>query len=170
MLLGNMLNLPLSEKEALSRSSLLHDIGKIKVPEEILKKPGALTAEEFAVIKEHPGFGADMLSPIGQLSHCLPDIRHHHERIDGKGYPDGLKGDEIPQRARIIAVADTFDALTSDRCYRPKFGVEKALQIIEEAAGTQLYPEAAAALVSNKDAFLEHVEAKSVTAEESDRN
>ena len=157
-LLADILGLPLEEKEALSLSSLLHDIGKIKVPEELLKKPGALTDEEFAVIKQHPGFGADMLSPISQLSHCLPDIRHHHERIDGKGYPDHLRADEIPLRARIIAVADTFDALTSDRCYRPRFGIDKAFQIVEQAAGTQLYAEAAAALVSHRDRFVEHLQ------------
>jgi len=158
MLLGDLLHLPFDEKEALSWSSLLHDIGKIKVPEEILKKPGALTDEEFGIIQKHPGFGADMLSPISQLAHCLPDIRHHHERIDGKGYPDGLKGDDIPRRAKIIAVADTFDALTSDRCYRPKFSVEKAICIVSEVAGTQLCPDAAGALVDNKDAFLRHLQ------------
>jgi hypothetical protein len=157
-LLADLLSLPLQDKEALTWSSLLHDIGKIKVPEEILKKPGSLTDEEFAVIQKHPGFGAEMLSPIRQLGHCLPDIRHHHERIDGRGYPDHLSGDEIPLRARIIAVADTFDALTSDRCYRPRFGAERALEIVEQAAGTQLYTEAAHALVVNKHAFLEHVE------------
>jgi len=100
-----------------------------------------------------------MLSPIRQLAHCLPDIRHHHERIDGKGYPDGLRGDEIPLRARIIAVADTFDALTSDRCYRPRFGIDKALAIIEEVSGTQLWPPAAEALIKNKEAFVEYLAA-----------
>jgi HD-GYP domain-containing protein (c-di-GMP phosphodiesterase class II) len=158
MLLADLLQLPLEEKEALSWSSLLHDIGKIKIPEEILKKPGKLTGDEFAVIQQHPVFGAEMLAPIGQLAHCLPDIRHHHERVDGGGYPDGLAGDAIPLRAKIIAVADTFDALTSDRCYRPRFGIDKAVQIVEEVAGTQLYSEAAATLVANKDAFLEHVQ------------
>jgi len=158
MLLARLLHLPPEEKEALSWSSLLHDIGKIKVPEEILKKPGSLTDEEFDVIKKHPGFGEEMLSPISQLAHCLPDIRHHHERIDGRGYPDGLIGDRIPLRAKIIAVADTFDAITSDRCYRPKFGIDKAIEIVKEAAGTQLYPEAANTLVENKDAFVEHVQ------------
>jgi len=157
-MLADFLNLPIEEKEALSWSSLLHDIGKIKVPEEILKKPGSLTKDEFAVIMQHPGFGAEMLSPISQLKHCLPDIRHHHERIDGKGYPDRLQGDEIPLRARIIAVADTFDALTSDRCYRPRFGIEKAFQIVEEAAGTQLYADAAQAMAANKQAFVEYIE------------
>jgi len=154
-MLAEILGLPVEEREALRLSSLLHDIGKIKVPEEVLKKPGSLTEEEFAVIKQHPGFGADMLSPISQFSHCLPDIRHHHERIDGKGYPDRLKADEIPLRARIIAVADTFDALTSDRCYRPRFGPDQAFKIVQQAAGTQLYAEAAAALVDNRDRFAE---------------
>jgi len=158
LLLADLLDLPVEEKEALSWSSLLHDIGKIKVPEEILKKPGALTDEEFAIIKEHPGFGAEMLSPISQLAHCLPDIRHHHERVDGRGYPDGLMGEEIPLRAKIIAVADTFDAITSDRCYRPKFSLPKAIEIVREAAGTQLWSEAANALVENRDAFFEHVQ------------
>ena len=155
LMLAEILGLPVEEREALRLSSLLHDIGKIKVPEEVLKKPGSLTEEEFAVIKQHPGFGAEMLSPISQFGHCLPDIRHHHERIDGKGYPDGLKADEIPLRARIIAVADTFDALTSDRCYRPRFGPDQAFKIVQQAAGTQLYSEAAAALVDSKDRFAE---------------
>jgi len=164
-MLAEILGLPVEEMEALRLSSLLHDIGKIKVPEEVLKKPGSLTEEEFAVIKQHPGFGADMLSPISQFSHCLPDIRHHHERIDGKGYPDRLKGDEIPLRARIIAVADTFDALTSDRCYRPRFGPDQAFRIVQQAAGTQLYAEAAAALVDNRERFVECLQSPSAAKE-----
>jgi HD-GYP domain-containing protein (c-di-GMP phosphodiesterase class II) len=95
----------------------------------------------------------NLIKHIKQFEKCLPHIRHHHERIDGGGYPDGLKGEEIPLGARIIAVADTYDALTSDRCYRPRFSTDKAFTIIEEVAGTQLDPDVARALLENREEF-----------------
>ena len=119
----------------------LHDVGKIGIRDDILLKPGALTAEEYDIIKLHPSIGADILSPIPSLADVIPAIAGHHERLDGKGYPRGLKGSQIPLMARVIAVADTYDALTSNRSYRKGFPHEKALQIIDEVKGTQLCPD-----------------------------
>lgn len=119
----------------------LHDIGKIGVRDSVLMKPGKLTAEEFDHIKEHPVKGAEILNSIPSLYNVLPVVEHHHERIDGKGYPDGLKGKEIPFWARITSVADTFHAITSDRPYRKGMDHESALQIIKDVSGTQLCPQ-----------------------------
>ena len=121
--------------------SKLHDIGKIGVRDSVLLKPGALTDEEFDHIKQHPLIGANILESIPSLSESLPIVLYHHERMDGKGYPHGLKGSKIPMWARMTAVADTFNALTSDRPYRKGMPQEKALQIIMDAIGTQLCPE-----------------------------
>jgi HD-GYP domain-containing protein (c-di-GMP phosphodiesterase class II) len=140
MLMAERLQLDEAEKNILNWASILHDIGKIGVPESILNKPGRLNEEEFDVIKRHPKKGHKILEPLEQLASCLPSILHHHERLDGKGYPHGLKGEEIPFLARIIAVADTFDAITSNRAYRSAKAAEKALAIVDEVAGTQLDP------------------------------
>lgn len=140
MLTAEQLRLDDAEKNILNWSSILHDIGKIGIPESILNKPGRLNEEEFDVIKGHPKKGRDILQPLEQLAACLPGILHHHERYDGKGYPHGLKGEEIPFLARIIAVADTFDAITSNRAYRSAKAAEKALAIVDDVAGTQLDP------------------------------
>lgn len=140
MLMADRLELGKGEKNILQWASILHDVGKIGVPEAILNKEGPLDDEEYEIIKEHPTRGHKILQPIEQLSTALPGICHHHERYDGKGYPDGLKGEEIPLHARIIAVADTFDAITSKRAYRAEKEAEKALAIIDEVAGTQLDP------------------------------
>jgi HD-GYP domain-containing protein (c-di-GMP phosphodiesterase class II) len=140
MLTAERLQIDEAEKNVLNWASILHDIGKIGIPESILNKPARLNDEEFKVIKGHPKKGHDILEPLEQLASCLPSILHHHERLDGKGYPHGLKGAEIPFLARIIAVADTFDAITSNRAYRSAKAAEKALAIVEEVAGTQLDP------------------------------
>lgn len=129
------------EIECLTIAGRLHDLGKIGVPDSILLKCGPLTSEEFAVIKQHPAVGAEILGPISSIRYVLPVILHHHERIDGKGYPNGLKGENIPLWARMTAVADTYHALTSDRPYREGMPREKALSIIQEVRGTQLCPE-----------------------------
>ncbi len=121
-------------------AAILHDLGKIGTPELILNKKGRLENDEFSVIKEHPARGAEILKPIPQLAEALPAIRHHHERYDGTGYPDKLKGDDIPLLARVIGVADTYDAITSDRAYHAAQSHDKAMQIITEVAGTQLDP------------------------------
>jgi diguanylate cyclase (GGDEF)-like protein len=115
----------------------LHDVGKIGVPDAVLKKTDRLTDEEFELIKLHPVLGEKIVNRIPELAETLPGVRSHHERIDGKGYPDGLEGDEIPLLARILSIADSYDAMTSDRPYRKGMPVEKALSILDECCGTQ---------------------------------
>jgi putative two-component system response regulator len=117
--------------ESIRRGGLLHDIGKIGVKESILLKPGRLTDEEMAHIKTHTSRGYDICAPLKSLEPCLPIIRSHHERIDGQGYPDGLKGDQIPLEARIMAVADAYDAMTTDRPYRGGMSAGEARAIFE---------------------------------------
>lgn len=133
------------------RIALLHDIGKIGVPAAVLNKQGKLTDEEFAIIKSHSGLGNRVLKDISIMPELAIGAYAHHERPDGKGYPRGLKGDEIPRVAQIIAVADTFDAMYSDRPYRKRMNFEKAVSIIKEGAGTQLAPDVV-------DAFLRLVD------------
>jgi HD-GYP domain-containing protein (c-di-GMP phosphodiesterase class II) len=145
MLLGAQLGLNEVELGNLKWASILHDIGKIGIPERILNKPDGLTDDEYAVIRGHPQKGIDILRPLEQLAGSVPSILHHHERYDGCGYPKGLKGDEIPLGARIIAVADTFDAINSDRAYRAHRSKEEAMAIIEEVSGSQLDPQMVAA-------------------------
>jgi putative two-component system response regulator len=118
----------------------LHDLGKIGIREIVLHKSSALTEEEYAHIKTHPGIGADIIGKMEAYRHLVPMIRHHHERFDGRGYPDGLAGKDIPLQARIIAVADAFDAMTSERPYRKTRSPNEALGEIREVAGTQLDP------------------------------
>ena len=121
-------------------AGVLHDIGKLRVPEEILHKPGKLTEEEFNIIKMHPVYGEQILYRFPPLRKLCPAVRGHHERWDGKGYPDNLEGDEIPVAARVIALADVFDALFADRPYRRGMPFEKVIKIIEEGAGTHFDP------------------------------
>ena len=118
--------------------ALLHDIGKIGVPPEVLNKQGKLTDQEFAIIKSHSKLGYDALKDISIMPELAIGAGAHHERPDGKGYPRGLKGNEIPRVAQIIAVADTFDAMYSDRPYRKRMNFDKAVSIIKEVSGTQL--------------------------------
>lgn len=138
MLLGKTMGLGTEELEVLRWASILHDVGKIGMPESILNKPGRLTAEEYRIVKEHPDRGYRVLAPIRQLSSASLAVRCHHERIDGGGYPLGLRGDEIPFAARIIAVADTYDALTSNRPYRAQQSPDQAFSVITAVRGTQL--------------------------------
>jgi HD-GYP domain-containing protein (c-di-GMP phosphodiesterase class II) len=134
--------------EVLQISAQLHDVGKIGIEDHILKKPGALTEEEFEVMKTHTTKGANILRPVTQLAEMLPGIELHHEALDGRGYPYGLKGDQIPLLARVIAVADTFDALTTNRPYQQAHTPDQALQIIKNLAGKRLDPAAVAALLA----------------------
>ncbi len=127
--------------EELGFGFFLHDIGKVGVPEHVLRKPGPLTAEEWEVMRTHPVLGAQIVAPITFLDGAERLVRHHHERFDGTGYPDGLRAEEIPLAARVFAVADAFDAMTSDRPYRPAMSLERALEEIVEGAGTQFDPE-----------------------------
>jgi len=119
----------------------LHDIGKIGIPDAILQKPGRLDPEEYDVIKTHSTVGADILAPIPGMGPVAKAIRHHHERFDGAGYPDGLQGEGIPLWARIVAVADTYDALTNNRPYREGLPAPRACEILTEVSGTQLCPD-----------------------------
>ncbi len=121
--------------------SIVHDIGKLSIPEYILLKPTRLSEAEFEVIKRHPVAGENMIKGYPWLDDIRPIVRNHHERWDGKGYPDGLKGNEIPLEVRIVSVADSFDAMTSDRAYRKGMPLPKALKEIERQAGSQFDPE-----------------------------
>ena len=145
VLLGHELGLGREEMEELWLAATLHDVGKIFVRDDILGKPGALDAEERQIMKRHPVDGAEILSAITDLRRVLPGVRNHHERLDGQGYPDGLAGDDIPLLARIIAVADTYDAMTTSRPYRPGLPPEAAGAEIEAGAGSQFCPLVAAA-------------------------
>ena len=123
------------------QTALLHDVGKIGVPDAVLKKAGKLTEEEYAQIKEHTNIGADILSAISTIDYIADGARYHHERYDGSGYPKGLVGEEIPVIGRIIAVADVYDALTSRRCYKKEMDQEVVKQEIIKGAGTQFDPD-----------------------------
>ncbi len=128
-------------------AGLVHDVGKIGVPETVLTKPGKLTEEEFAWIRKHPEMGYRILKDIPQLRDILPGVLYHHERFDGQGYPQGLHGDDIPLVARLIALADAFDAMSSTRTYRPSRSRDEVLQEILDCAGTQFDPELAPVFV-----------------------
>lgn len=148
LLIAKEMDLPSSFMEILQISAQLHDVGKIGIEDHILKKPGALTAEEFEVMKTHTTKGANILRPVTQLAEMLPGIELHHEALDGRGYPYGLQGDQIPLLARVIAVADTFDALTTNRPYQQAHTPEQALQIIQNLAGKRLDPDCVKALLA----------------------
>jgi HD-GYP domain-containing protein (c-di-GMP phosphodiesterase class II) len=148
MLIAKEMQLPDSFMETLQISAQLHDVGKIGIEDHILKKPGALTAEEFEVMKTHTTKGANILRPVTQLAEMLPGIELHHEALDGRGYPYGLEGDQIPLLARVIAVGDTFDALTTNRPYQQAHTPEQALQIIQNLSGKRLDPDAVKALLA----------------------
>jgi putative nucleotidyltransferase with HDIG domain len=145
--IARQLGLPDEEAARIRTAAAVHDVGKIDTPREVLNKPGRLTDEEFAVIKRHPVDGARMVTALGD-DELTSIVLHHHERLDGGGYPDGLVGGQIPLGARVIAVADTFDALTSNRPYRPGCRHKKALDILRAEAGTQLDPDVVAAFLS----------------------
>jgi len=136
-----------SFQQSVVTAALLHDIGKIGVPEAILTSPSKLTPEEFSFVKKHPEIGESILHPIYANDLILRAVRHHHEAMDGTGYPDGLLGEEIPLAARIIAVADAYDAMTSTRSYRDPISHARAIEILEQGAGTQWDAEVVLTLV-----------------------
>jgi len=138
--IGRELGLDDAELKILEYSGILHDVGKIGIPEQVLLKPSRLTPEEFTVVKSHSAIGAEIVEGVEFLKTAEPAIRHHHERWDGKGYPDGLAGEEIPLIARIVNAADTWDACTSERPYHPARSVPEMLSIMAELRGAQLDP------------------------------
>ncbi|PKN04727.1 MAG: hypothetical protein CVU74_05410, partial [Deltaproteobacteria bacterium HGW-Deltaproteobacteria-9] len=139
--IGRGLCLNDDQMRVLSISAILHDIGKIAVPEQILDKPAKLTAEEFDIVRKHPHAGADIISSIPSYDAILTGIMYHHERWDGTGYPEGLQGEDIPLFARIICVADVYDALTADRPYRKAWSSNQTMQFLEEEKGKMFDPE-----------------------------
>ncbi|MFZ5642080.1 MAG: HD-GYP domain-containing protein [Bacillota bacterium] len=134
--------LGVSSKELINvyNGAVLHDIGKIGIPDKILNKPGNLTPDEFEVIRNHPAIGAKLLEPINFLTELQSIVVYHHERYDGSGYPHGLKGESIPYTARIVGIADTWDAMTSHRPYRQALKTEEALRELEKGSGSQFDP------------------------------
>ncbi|MGD6817582.1 HD domain-containing phosphohydrolase [Metabacillus sp. 84] len=153
-IIGQKAGMDNGELDLLKKAALLHDIGKIGIKDSILLKDGRLTDDEFEEIKRHPVIGANILSnvePASAMAPLIPGVKFHHERYDGLGYPEGLKGEEIPEFGRILAVADAFDAMTSDRPYRKGMPLEQALMILQEGKGTQWDP-------TYTELFLEYME------------
>jgi putative nucleotidyltransferase with HDIG domain len=146
--IASHMKLPPRELSLLNNAALLHDIGKIGIPEAILNKESFLTDEEYDIIKTHPEVGYNILRPVTAFGSFIDAVRYHHERYDGKGYPAGLSGEEIPFHARILAVADCFDAMTSDRVYRKSPGIDYAIKEIKKNSGTQFDPEVAEEFLS----------------------
>ncbi|MCF6247314.1 MAG: HD domain-containing protein, partial [Desulfobacula sp.] len=142
------------EIDIISFAGSLHDIGKIGIRDDILLKPGPLSNDEYEKIKEHPVIGADIIGKLGLWDREMEIIRHHHERFDGKGYPDGLAGEQIPKLARILCVADSYDAMASDRAYRKKMEKSNVLEIIKSNSGTQFDPEAVSMFLKVADQEL----------------
>jgi HD-GYP domain-containing protein (c-di-GMP phosphodiesterase class II) len=140
LVVGRELNLTDEELDRLRIAALLHDVGKIGVDDRVLKKPGALTDEEFELMKQHPSKGANIMRPVPQLAEMLPGIELHHEHVDGRGYPYGLSGDQIPLMARVIAVADTLDAMTTNRPYQTAMDLDFALSRIRTLSGSKFDP------------------------------
>lgn len=149
--LAKQLNLPDELLEEIETAGLLHDIGKIAIPEKILLKPGKLTDEEFDIIKSHPELGEKLVYSINKLKLISNWLKSHHERYDGRGYPEGLVGEQIPISSRIIAIADTYDAMTSSRSYRTALAHEIAIAEVKRCAGTQFDPQLAELFVGISD-------------------
>jgi len=135
------LGVPGAAADVIAQAGLLHDLGKIGIPESVLRKPGPLSNDEWEVMRQHPLVGAQIVAPLEFFDEGAVILRHHHERHDGSGYPDGLRGELIPLGARIVAVADVYDALTSDRPYRARLGRAEAVRRLEEQAGRALDPD-----------------------------
>src|SRR5262245_3238190 len=138
--MGKLLQLSRTELDALKAGALLHDVGKLAVPDHILNKPGVLTPAEFERTKIHTVVGAEILSRVDFPYPVIPIVRHHHERWDGRGYPDGLKGDQIPITARIMSVIDCFDSVREDRPFRPGKSKEEAIELLKRGTGTHFDP------------------------------
>jgi putative nucleotidyltransferase with HDIG domain len=140
VILAQELGLPEEEVDKIRISATLHDVGKMGIEDRVFQKPGVLTKEEFEIMKRHTLIGYQIVAQVKQLTEMLPGIRWHHEALNGRGYPDGIKGDELPMIARIISVADTFDAITTERPYQAASEFPKALEILRKHAGTKYDP------------------------------
>ena len=138
--LAAALRLPRASCDRIKLAGLLHDVGKVALERSVLHKPGKLDDDEWELVRRHPGLSAHILGGVARFASFLPGVRHHHERYDGRGYPDGLAGDAIPLDARILAVADAYDAMTSDRSYRPALSHQEAVRRLREGAGSQFDP------------------------------
>lgn len=149
--IGAALALDDHSMQLLEYAALLHDVGKIGIPDQVLQKPGRLDEEEWALMRQHPVRSAEIVREIGSLAEVATIVRHHHERVDGNGYPDGLAGDAIPELSRILSLADVYEALTSDRSYRPAMSEERARQVIREGCGCQFDPHFAPQLLALSD-------------------
>ncbi len=145
--LGERLDMPAEELDNLRAAALLHDIGNVATPEELLEKSGPLESEEWKKIERHAGLGSRILRTVQQLGSIAPVVKHHHERYDGTGYPNGLSGDNIPVLSRVIAIADAFDAMTNARSYREAMSLDEATEELLQCAGTQFDPELVALFV-----------------------
>jgi len=139
-LIAKCMHLSAREIEIVKLAGMLHDIGKIAIREEVLSKNGSLNGKEYEEVKKHSEIGVEIIKPLKFLSHILTSIKHHHENYDGTGYPDGLKGKSIPLVSRILAVADTYDALTSKRAYREAYTVKKAIEIMRAESDKRFDP------------------------------
>jgi ribonuclease P protein subunit RPR2 len=160
MEIARVVGLPAADIARLQFGFLLHDIGKVAIPDAILYKPEALTEEERALMERHPLIGAEIVGRVEFLSGSVEVVRSHHERWDGRGYPDGLAGEEIPLAARVFAVADVLDALTTNRPYRPASTFELAREMITAESGSQFDPRVVAAFNSLEDQVFERIAAE----------
>jgi len=154
VVLAESIGLPPDEVSRISTSALLHDIGKIGVPDSILNKKGELDEQEWEAIKSHPRLGANIVGNVPDLSPCVGSILYHHERWDGTGYPEGLRGKSIPLGARILAIADAFAAMASARPYRAALLDEEALERLKQGAGNQFDPDLVQSFVEEVEAGL----------------
>lgn len=145
--IAEQLSLPEPQVERVRRAAMLHDIGKLSIPPEVLNKPGPLSDDEWAMIKRHPVEAVRIIGEVTGLKPVLAAVRHHHERLDGRGYPDGVQGERSPLEARIISVADAFDAMTSQRAYRPPLSTTEAYAELRRHAGTQFDPQVVEAFI-----------------------
>jgi putative two-component system response regulator len=158
--LARQIGLPQAQRAALRRAGVTHDIGKIAIPEDILFKPGPLAPEERRILERYPVVGEHLCAPVKSFRQVLPIIRHQHERIDGSGYPDGLKNDQIPLAARILSIVDIYDALTADRPYRKAFSQREAIQTIREEASRGWWD---SALVDQLELLVFHAAPRSIS-------
>jgi excisionase family DNA binding protein len=149
--IGRAMGLSAESQRVLELAALLHDVGKIMISEQILGKPGKLTDQEFHMIRQHPELGEQIVGEVNFLREAAPCIRHHHERFDGKGYPDSLSGEDIPLGARIIFIAEAFDSLTSDTSYHSTMDLREARVEMERGSGTQFDPEVLRIFLENVD-------------------